>query len=242
MNNPIEQPRYRTTKYTFVDGAPYYANSEVVFLGWPKAEFHLEPINEIAERIAAYHGKHRLEPFLPKSPRDSKTGNIYLPAYVPAGPRSMAWPNAIVSESDARPGMPRYRVTSSDGFAVGSTVIPAGTEFAYLWWPEEAMGLEPVNDAARAVVAAYEEIAARKMSITDCPWNEYDGSLWLPKMQPMRERAKAAEAPQPQRPSERDMERLTFKFTPRGAPPPDPEAGWKTLDHGDWKTIGLTGR
>ena len=103
----MDDPKYRTTATVFVSGCQFGAGHEFFYRGWPKADMHLEPLNEGARRVSAFYKRHQFEPGLPQSPVDARTGKIFLPGQLPHIPSRNFPP--VVSAADAPAGMPIYK-------------------------------------------------------------------------------------------------------------------------------------
>ena len=171
------EPRYRTTATVFVNGTQWGAGGEFSFRGWPKADMHLQPINEAAKKISDYYDRRKYEPSLPPSPVDARTGKIFLPGMLPYL-RSRNFPPAM-SAIDAPAGMPIYVALWDAEF--GGKLIKQGEKFGFGGWPELAMNIKPANAAAKRVMAFLEKYDPEKCpNLPVSPYNFFDGSLWLP--------------------------------------------------------------
>lgn len=53
--------------------------TQIAFLGWNEPIFFLQPINEAAERVAAYYAEHRNHPQLPRAPWNLFDDSLFLP-------------------------------------------------------------------------------------------------------------------------------------------------------------------
>lgn len=173
------QPRYRVVADSFYLYSIHRPKgSEFEHLGWPIKG--LEPINESAKKIAAYHARNALNPFLPLSPYDRGLTRFFLPAVI-------AWPGLPRRIHPVPEVGPVYRVTR-EGDIDGD--VKVGDFVCLLSWPDGfkhhpavgAAAVEPANEAARTVSAYYEKFRDHK-GLRSSPWCEFEGSLILPELQ-----------------------------------------------------------
>ena len=171
-------PTYRIKNDAVIGGALYLKGAIVKnHNGWPNQ--NLEPLDDAASTITEYFRTYGNEPFLPDTPYDARSGQIYLPGQLP-NVRGRSFPPAIEPD-DAPARMPRYRMRSSNGAEFGSKRIGYGTVFAYAGWPELTMSIAPANEEARAVLAYFEANHSRPYFPLS-PFNLFDNTLWLPQL------------------------------------------------------------
>jgi hypothetical protein len=73
-------PRYRCLMpVEFIGRRVVKTGEEIVFLGWPQPGLALEPLNERAREIVAYHERFGRSPLLPTSPWKLLYRRLYLP-------------------------------------------------------------------------------------------------------------------------------------------------------------------
>lgn len=178
--------RYRVVADAFMaNGSLCLKGAVVKHDGWPDLS-KITPADDDAERIADYFRQRKTDPFLPKSPRDPRTGAIFLPA-ISADPRGKLLPSLPDEVTDE---MPLYTVTAFDGLVFGGAKVAEGERVAFLGWPPSR--LEPANEIAERVVS-YRTQYSEHADFPECPWNLFTDALWLPALpEPEVEEARPA--------------------------------------------------
>jgi hypothetical protein len=174
----LESPKYRTTvDHTYLNGAPFRANTVVEFLGWPLAKLRLEPQNESARRIDKYYQANWIQPHFPKGTQHLATAEIFLPGSLWAFD-GVNLPATVDIENE-QAAMPRYRLDRPNAMFNRRRVIK-DQEFALLAWPHPLMMLLPANDSAERVLE-YQDRYERHFAFPNLsPWNCLTESLFLP--------------------------------------------------------------
>jgi hypothetical protein len=116
-----------------------------------------------------------MQSFLPRTPINRVTGEIFLPAVLPD--RRGGWLPSV--PETVEPGMPLYRARAPfEGIQFGKRKVMDGEAVAYLGWPSSK--LEPANDVALRVVA-YHARYNEHPDFPVAPWCELNG-LHLPEL------------------------------------------------------------
>jgi hypothetical protein len=145
---------YRTTRIVHLP-APYYAGAEVEYLGWPKAEFALEPLDDEARAIDAWYRANVGTQAIPTGPYVN--GRLSLPLIGPPIWRL----GATYREQSKHGDNIRQTMYAAIGpFVMGANRSPFGT-FSSIEWPAD--DVEPVNEQARLVAVAAARFAGHDL-------------------------------------------------------------------------------
>lgn len=128
--------KYRTLDtYVDVSSTLWAKGAEIEMRCWPNRAYLLEPLNEAARLVFAYHQKHYNTAFkIPATPYTGENNALFLPE-----PQNM----------------PLWRVPR-DGFVMGEQAFVV-SPLASRSWPEP--GVTPINHTAKAVAAYHAQHA-----------------------------------------------------------------------------------
>ena len=195
-----ERPRYKITgpNHYPIMQIPHPPGTEFFHDGWLQNRgYGVEPLNEPARRIFDYQQRVGITGWLPRTPRNSDFGRIFLPDPAVHDPSSNFV--RVVSDNEALPNMPRYQAQAAidesqlpRGMRFPHRKIAAGEVVAIIGWPDGLWDFAPANAEERAVVSYYDENKDHPR-LPSSPWCAFHRKIFLPKL-PVQIRQRPAAA------------------------------------------------